>query len=120
MMHDGWGSRRTFWLQVVERMWNINKMFVNQVFSALVLSCLMSLPAFAHDAQATVRITVQAAGVPVPAATVRLDNLTMQTDRTGTAVATVSRGRVEVRVSKEGFLPATAVISVDEDREFQV
>src|SRR5207302_8960791 len=66
----------------------------------LVLFCMASSPGFA---QATVRITVQAAGVPVPVpvagASVHVDNVTIQTDAAGIAVVPVSRGRSKVRVT---------------------
>ena len=47
-------------------------------------------------------------GIPVP------------TDQNGIATATLPLGKVEVSVSREGFLPAKTSLSVDEAREWQI
>jgi outer membrane receptor for ferrienterochelin and colicins len=69
---------------------------------------------------ATLRIDVTAKGAPVAEAAVSVNGKSAATDAAGLAVVAVPLGRVEIAVKKEGFLPATARLTVDEAREWGV
>ncbi len=49
-----------------------------------------------------------------------LNGISIRTDQNGLAIIALPLGKVEVSVSKEGFLPAQASVTVDEAREWQV
>ena len=66
------------------------------------------------------RIEVHAGGKPVAAATVALNGLTLQTDAAGIVTAAITPGKISVRVTKEGYHPATAALSVEEPREYSL
>jgi hypothetical protein len=51
---------------------------------------------------------------------VTLNHASIPTDQNGIATATTPLGTVEVGVSKEGFLPTKASLSVDQAREWQI
>ena len=68
----------------------------------------------------TVRIAVQADAAPVPGANVTVNGISVKTDVSGIALASVALGRVEVNVTKEGFLPGAASMLVNEPREWQL
>ncbi|PWU11475.1 MAG: TonB-dependent receptor [Terriglobia bacterium] len=74
----------------------------------------------AQQPQATIRITVESDGAPLAGANVQSSGTTAQTNRTGVAVVPVALGNVEIRVTKDGFLPGKTNVSVDEAREWQV
>ena len=74
-----------------------------------------------QEPQAAVRVLVQtASNAPVAGATVIVNRATLRTDESGGVVASVALGKVDVKVTKDGFLPATASLSVDEGREWQI
>ena len=56
----------------------------------------------------------------VPGATVRVNEIAVSTDENGIAAALVPLGTIEIRVSKDGFFPAKASLTVDEIREWAV
>lgn len=90
-------------------------------FAALVLFALFTaVTVHAQRPSATIRITVEAAANPVPAAVVTFNGVTRRTDRNGIATAPVALGRTEIKVTKQGFLSGTASITVDEAREWQI
>src|SRR5205085_7371283 len=70
--------------------------------------------------QATVRVEVTAGPAPVAGAAVTFNGKALQTDTHGVATAAVGLGAVEVRVVKEGFLPAAVTLQVTEAREWGV
>jgi outer membrane receptor for ferrienterochelin and colicins len=79
------------------------------------------LPALAQESpSATIRVAVKTEAMPVAGAVVTVNGATTTTDRNGIATATLALGKVEVGVSKEGFLPAKVSLSVDEAREWQI
>jgi len=81
----------------------------------------MLVPAFSQELQrATIRVTVKAEAGPVTGAVVVMNETPTTTDQSGLATATVPLGKVEVSVSKEGYFPAKASLSVDEAREWQI
>jgi outer membrane receptor for ferrienterochelin and colicins len=84
----------------------------------VVLSALM----FSQESpRPTVVIDVKAAAVPVADATVTVNGTSVTTDQQGIARAIAPVGKVEVTVKKEGFLPATATLAIDDAaREFQL
>ena len=49
-----------------------------------------------------------------------MNGISAPTDQNGIATATLPLGKVEIAVSKEGFLPAKTSLVVDEAREWQV
>ncbi len=65
---------------------------------------------------AAIRIEVRAGAAPVPGASVRVGGVSTETDRDGIVVVPVALGKVEVMVWKQGFLPASASLTVGEAR----
>ncbi len=89
-------------------------------FAFLVLLCAQ-IPAFSQASLATVRIEVRTAdSAPVAGARVTISGKSLQTDAAGIAVIPAPLGTVEVAVAKEGFLPGTASLAVNEAREWQL
>src|SRR5678816_2742104 len=73
------------------------------------------LPAFAQEPpRATLRVVVKTEAGPTAGAVVTINDTSIPTDQNGIATATLPLGKVDVGVSKEGFLPAKASLSVDE------
>src|SRR6202521_2097793 len=90
------------------------------VFTLLTLLTAL-LPAFSQEPpRATIRVEVKTDTAPVVGAVVTLNGVSIQTDQNGIAIAALPLGKVEVSVSKEGFLPAKASLAVDEAREWQI
>ena len=78
-------------------------------------------PAFSQKPQrASIRVTVKTEAGPVAGAVVFMNEIPATTDQNGLATATLALGKVEVSVSKDGFFPAKAPLSVDEAREWQI
>jgi len=84
----------------------------------LALSAVVAV--YGQAPSATIRVTVHSAANPVPDATVTFNRVTLRTDRDGIAIAPIALGQTEIKVAKKGFLPATASISVDDAREWQI
>jgi outer membrane receptor for ferrienterochelin and colicins len=74
----------------------------------------------AQEPQATIRVEVTANSAAVAGATVTIDGKAIQTDANGVAVAPSALGTVDVKVVKDGFLPATVSMRVTEAREWAV
>jgi len=88
---------------------------------ALLVLIIASLPAFAQEVpRATIRVEVKTDAGPVAGAVVNLNGVPVPTDQTGISVTTLPLGKVEVSVSKEGFLPAKASLQLDEVREWRI
>ena len=88
---------------------------------ALLVLIIASLPAFAQEVpRATIRVEVKTDAGPVAGAIVNLNGVSVPTDQTGLSVTTLPLGKVEVSVSKEGFLPAKASLQLDEVREWRI
>ena len=88
---------------------------------ALLVLIIASLPAFAQEVpRATIRVEVKTDAGPVAGAVVNLNGVSVPTDQTGLSVTTLPLGKVEVSVSKEGFLPAKASLQLDEVREWRI
>jgi outer membrane receptor for ferrienterochelin and colicins len=68
----------------------------------------------------TLRITVQSGSAPVPGATVTVNGDALRADTSGVVESKVELGTVDVKVSKEGFLPGSTSVAIDAVREFQV
>src|SRR5947208_1987442 len=82
---------------------------------------VISIPLFSQEPpRATIRVEVKTDTGPVAGAVVTLNGISIQTDANGIAITALPLGRVEARVSKEGFLPANASLTVDEAREWQI
>jgi iron complex outermembrane receptor protein len=65
-------------------------------------------------------VEARSGAAAVAGAVVTLNGTSIQTDQSGIATTTLPLGKVEVSVSKEGFLPAQATLQVDEAREWQI
>jgi outer membrane receptor for ferrienterochelin and colicins len=79
------------------------------------------LSAFAQEPpSATIHVAVKAAAGPVAGAAVSMNNTSTSTDQNGIATVTVPLGKVEVAVSKQGFVPVKTSLSVDEARDWQI
>lgn len=88
---------------------------------ALLVLIIASLPAFAQEVpRAAIRVEVKTDAGPVAGAIVNLNGVSVPTDQTGISVTTLPLGKVEVSVSKEGFLPAKASLQLDEVREWRI
>src|SRR6185369_1947705 len=91
------------------------------VKNALLMLLAALLPLFAQEAsRATIRVEVKAAGAAVAGAVVTLNGIAIQTDENGVAITSLPLGRVQVSVSKEGFLSAKASLQADEAREWRI
>jgi outer membrane receptor for ferrienterochelin and colicins len=89
--------------------------------TAFLVLIITLLPAFAQEpASATIRVAVKTEAGPVAGAVVTMNGASTPTDQSGVATGTLPLGKVEIAVSKEGFLPAKASLSVDEAREWQI
>lgn len=89
--------------------------------SITLLAIATLFPAFPQEPpSATIRVAVKTEAGPVAGAVVTMNGISTPTDQSGVATATLPLGKVEVAVSKEGFLPAKASLSVDEAREWQI
>ena len=89
----------------------------------VLLATILSAQAFAQAQElpsATIHVAVKTEAGPVAGAIVTINGIPTPTDQNGTATATVPLGKVDVSVSKEGFLPAKTSVSVDEAREWQI
>jgi len=79
------------------------------------------VPGLSQEPQgATIRVTVKTEAGPVAGAVVVMNETPTSTGQNGLATAILPLGNVEVRVSKEGFFPARASLSVDDAREWQI
>ena len=88
---------------------------------ALLVLITTLLSAYAQEPpSATIRVAVKTEAGPVAGAVVTMNGIPTPTDQNGIATATLPLGKVEVSVSKEGFLPAKTSLLVDEVREWQI
>jgi outer membrane receptor for ferrienterochelin and colicins len=86
--------------------------FLALLFPVLTLLC--------QAPPAIVSIEVKADSGPVVSATVKLNSQTLQTGVDGIASAMVPLGPLKVEVSKNGFLPSTTALQIDEAKEWVV
>jgi len=86
----------------------------------MVLGGGMALAAQDSPPSATIRIEVQSASGPVIGAAVIANGISTVTDEHGVATLIVNPGQVDVRISKDGFLPAAASLSVQPGQEQQM
>ena len=72
------------------------------------------MPAMAAAAQptGTVTVEVRTGGGPVPGAAVTINGATYDTDAAGQVIAAVAAGTVSIAVTREGFGPATATLTI--------
>jgi iron complex outermembrane receptor protein len=71
------------------------------------------LAGFAQQPQAVVRVEVRSDGGPVAGAEVVLGGSSARTDERGLAALDTGPGNVEIKVTKPGFLPASASLVVE-------
>ena len=88
-------------------------------FRLLILITTL-VPLLAQQPSAKIRVEVRTGSGPVAGAVVTLNNISIETDRSGIAIASLPVGKVDVSVTKDGFLPAKASLSIDEAREWQI
>jgi len=84
----------------------------------LVILLLASVSLFAQQPTATIEVASE--NTPVQSATVQLNEQTVQTGADGIATARVPLGPLKITVSKDGFLPATTTLEINEAREWAV
>jgi len=87
---------------------------VSRCFSYALLICALACNPAAAVAQgptAVVQIEVRSAGMPVAGAEVVVGGTTHVTDAKGAVAATVAAGRLDITVTKEGFLPVTSTVT---------
>ena len=88
---------------------------------ALYLLSHASRPVFSQEPpRATIRVEVRTETTPVAGAVVTMNGISVQADQDGLAITTLPLGKVDVTVSKEGFLPAKTTLQVDEAREWRI
>jgi outer membrane receptor for ferrienterochelin and colicins len=86
-----------------------------------VLMLLTTLvPVLSQEPRATIRVEVRTDSGPVGGANVAFNGVSIETDRSGIAIAPVELGRVDVKVTKQGFLPGSTSLVVDQAREWQL
>jgi outer membrane receptor for ferrienterochelin and colicins len=93
---------------------------IRRPLAVTLLVVFAAVPGVSQAPRATLRVAVQTDAAPVPGANISFNGVTAQTDRSGIAIASVALGRVEVKVTKEGFLPGSTSILVNEPREWQL
>ena len=79
---------------------------------AVVGLVLLTMPARAQEGQAVIRVDVRSDGGAVAGAAIVANGVTGVTDREGIASLTMAPGSIEITVTKDGYLPATAAIAV--------
>src|SRR5437868_5663235 len=79
-----------------------------------------SIAALCQRPGATIRVEVRSETGPIAGAKVTLKENSVETDSNGIAVIPTELGTVEVHVTKEGFFAGTAVLSVDDAREWSL
>jgi iron complex outermembrane receptor protein len=85
----------------------------------LLILLLTALSLLAQETP-TVRIEVTGDDKPVAGAMVTVNNQTLTTGKDGIAQANVPLGPAKIAVVKEGFLPSTTTIAVDQVKEWVV
>jgi iron complex outermembrane receptor protein len=81
-----------------------------QMLAALALE--LCLPSIGRTQTVTLRVDVRALGTPVQGAVVTIGALTSTTGDDGSATLAVSPGRLEIAVTKRGFLESRTVVDV--------
>jgi outer membrane receptor for ferrienterochelin and colicins len=85
-----------------------------------VLWVLAAAGGLAQEPHATLRIEVTSAAGAVGGATIVANRELVHTDANGIATLQVPPGPVEVKVTKEGFLPHTQRLTIDAAREWAI
>jgi outer membrane receptor for ferrienterochelin and colicins len=83
-----------------------------QLIVAVVIVCLQAASVVTQGQSGTVRVRVRAEDKPVEKADVLAADVVQQTDASGTAQIRVRSGRIEVTVSKSGYVTATLQVTV--------
>jgi iron complex outermembrane receptor protein len=106
------------WLTVLVRAWH----GLPALCGALPIFFLhiAALPTHGQEPRATIRVEVRAESGPVAGAQVLLNGVPLQTDVNGIATGSTVLGEVKIGVTKEGFLPASATLTLDEAREWVI
>lgn len=86
----------------------------------LVAAAISSDVAAAQTSHADIRVEVTAERVAVQGARVVVNGSLYTTDVDGVVVASVIPGAVEITVSREGFFPAKASVSIDQPGETRI
>ena len=90
---------------------------MNRVVTLLALSAAF---AYSQEQRATLVVDVKTDAVPVKKAEVSVNGVAAFTDDQGRVRTPIPLGEINITVRKEGFLPASASLSVREVREWQV
>jgi len=89
------------------------------VFRLLILITTL-VPSLAQEPHARIRVEVRTGSGPVAGAIVTLSGISIETDRSGIASASLPVGKLDVSMTKDGFLPAKASLPIDDPREWQI
>ncbi len=84
------------------------------------LLALVTVLVSAQTPQPTIRVEVTSEADPVPDAEIAAGGRSGRTSADGVAVLPAALGRVDVRVTKEGFFPARASLDIDVAREWTI
>jgi iron complex outermembrane receptor protein len=76
--------------------------------------------AYSQEPRAAVRVEVKSAGAPVAGAKVAIGAASSETGPDGVAELFVPPGKIEVKVSRQGFYPAAASLQADASREWRI
>src|SRR5262249_42871357 len=74
----------------------------------------------AEERPARIRVEVKANSAPVSGAGVMMNGEAYRSDANGVAILSAPLGLVEVSVTKEGYLPAKASLSIDQPRQWDL
>src|SRR5437879_12201878 len=84
-----------------------------------LIALTAAVPALPQEPRATIRVEVRTDSTPIAGAIVTLNGVSIEADRNGAAIGSVALGKVDVRVTKQGFLPGATSLTVDEALESQ-
>src|SRR5215472_1390975 len=87
-------------------------------FWALLM--FVTASAFGQTPQPAIRVEVTSAAGPVPDAEITAGGQGGRTGADGVSVIPAALGHVDIRVTKEGFFPASASLDIDAAREWTV
>lgn len=93
-------------------------MQLKRINNLLLIVLHLIAAASAQEQQATIRVDVTSASMPIADAVVTINDLSLRTNDTGIATTSVPLGNVRITVTKDGYFPATTTVIADSSREF--
>src|SRR5215831_10105922 len=73
-----------------------------------------------QDVQPTIRVEVKSGEAAIQDAEVTADRHNGRTGPDGVVILTAALGRVEIRVTKEGFFPARTTLDIDSPKQWTI